>query len=266
MGVTIGDMLQVVQLQYQLHHQSCFLYLSSEVIKVFGSDPSCANYLGALITSLFSHTISLLKTIQDFTSRPDIADDCFLLASRCIRYCPHLFVPSTIFSSLVDCAMTGITIQHREACTSILTFLNDIFDVATSIGGKQYRLVIDNIIFPRAASLTRILIGSLAGALPESRLEQVISVLMSLTRVYGMQVVTWAQEAISLVPSVAITDGERSNFLGALSSAASASGSNSLAIIGSLEELSDVCRRNKTVQEMVQGALQPLSLTLTVAP
>lgn len=266
MGVTIGDMLQVVQLQYQLHHQSCFLYLSSEVIKVFGSDPSCANYLGALITSLFSHTISLLKTIQDFTSRPDIADDCFLLASRCIRYCPHLFVPSTIFSSLVDCAMTGITIQHREACTSILTFLNDIFDVATSIGGKQYRLVIDNIIFPRAASLTRILIGSLAGALPESRLEQVISVLMSLTRVYGMQVVTWAQEAISLVPSVAITDGERSNFLGALSSAASASGSNSLAIIGSLEELSDVCRRNKTVQEMVQGALQPLSLTLTVVP
>lgn len=266
MGVTIGDMLQVVQLQYQHHHQSCFLYLSSEVIKVFGSDPSCANYLGALITSLFSHTISLLKTIQDFTSRPDIADDCFLLASRCIRYCPHLFVPSTIFSSLVDCAMTGITIQHREACTSIITFLNDIFDVATSIGGKQYRLVIDNIIFPRAASLTRILIGSLAGALPESRLEQVISVLMSLTRVYGMQVVTWAQEAISLVPSVAITDGERSNFLGALSSAASASGSNSLAIIGSLEELSDVCRRNKTVQEMVQGALQPLSLTLTVVP
>lgn len=266
MGVTIGDMLQVVQLQYQHHHQSCFLYLSSEVIKVFGSDPSCANYLGALITSLFSHTIRLLKTIQDFTSRPDIADDCFLLASRCIRYCPHLFVPSTIFSSLVDCAMTGITIQHREACTSIITFLNDIFDVATSIGGKQYRLVIDNIIFPRAASLTRILIGSLAGALPESRLEQVISVLMSLTRVYGMQVVTWAQEAISLVPSVAITDGERSNFLGALSSAASASGSNSLAIIGSLEELSDVCRRNKTVQEMVQGALQPLSLTLTVVP
>lgn len=264
MGVAIGDMLQVVQLQYQVHHQSCFLYLSSEVIKIFGSDPSCANYLGGLITSLFSHTISLLKTIQDFTSRPDIADDCFLLASRCIRYCPHLFVPSTIFPSLVDCAMTGITIQHREACRSILTFLNDIFDVATSIGGKQYRSVIDNVMFPRAASLTRILIGSLAGALPESRLEQVISVLMSLTRLYGIQVVTWAQEAISLVPSIAITDGERSSFLGALSSAAS--GANSLAIIGSLEELSDVCRRNKTVQEIVQGALQPLRLTLTVAP
>ncbi|GLJ30869.1 hypothetical protein SUGI_0613730 [Cryptomeria japonica] len=262
-GVTISDMLQVVQLQYQVHHQSCFLYLSSEVIKIFGSDPSCGNYLGGLINSLFGHTISLLKSIQDFTSRPDIADDCFLLASRCIRYCPHLFVPSTIFPPLVDCSMIGITIQHREACISILTFLNDIFDVATSIGGKQYRSIIDNVILPRATSLTRILIGSLAGALPESRLEEVISVLMSMTRIYGIQVVNWAQEAISLIPSTAITDGERSSFLGALSSAAS--GANSPALIGSLEELSDVCRRNKTVQEIVQGALQPLRLTLTTA-
>uniref|UniRef100_A0A0D6R4R4 Uncharacterized protein n=1 Tax=Araucaria cunninghamii TaxID=56994 RepID=A0A0D6R4R4_ARACU len=261
MGITISDMLQVVQLQYQVHNQSCFLYLSSEVIKIFGADPSCGNYLAALITSLFGHTINLLKSIQDFTSRPDIADDCFLLASRCIRYCPQLFVPSTIFPPLLDCAMIGITIQHREACTSILTFLHDIFEVSTSFGGKQHRPIIDNVILPRATSLTRILIGSLTGALPESRLEEVIMVLMSMTRVYGMQVVSWAQEAISLIPPTAITDGERSSFLGALSSAAS--GANSPALIGSLEELSDVCRRNKTVQEIVQGALQPLCLTLT---
>lgn len=51
--------------------------------------------------------------LQDFTARPDIADDCFLLASRCIRYCPHIFVLSSIFPSLVDCSMIGITIQHR---------------------------------------------------------------------------------------------------------------------------------------------------------
>jgi hypothetical protein len=51
--------------------------------------------------------------VQDFTARPDIADDCFLLASRCIRYCPQVFIPSTVFPSLVDCSMIGITVQHR---------------------------------------------------------------------------------------------------------------------------------------------------------
>ena len=52
-------------------------------------------------------------SFQEFTSQPDVADDCFLLASRCIRYCPHLLIPTTMLPPLVDCAMTGITIQHR---------------------------------------------------------------------------------------------------------------------------------------------------------
>ncbi|GLJ22028.1 hypothetical protein SUGI_0412730 [Cryptomeria japonica] len=113
MVIIMGNMLQEVQMQYTVHHQSCFLYLASEVIKVFGSDPSCANYLGGLITELFGQTVGLLKTIQEFTSRPDIADDCFLLSSRCIRYCPHLLISSSVFASLIECAMIGVTIQHR---------------------------------------------------------------------------------------------------------------------------------------------------------
>lgn len=51
--------------------------------------------------------------LQEVTARPDIADDCFLLASRCLRYCPHLFIPSPIFSPIVDCAVIGMTVQHR---------------------------------------------------------------------------------------------------------------------------------------------------------
>ncbi|KAL9686267.1 hypothetical protein QQ045_023723 [Rhodiola kirilowii] len=107
-----GAMLEEVLCLYQQHHQPCFLYLSSEVIKIFGSDQSCANYLKNLI-GLFSKTTSLLPTIVEFIARPDITDDCFLLASRCIRYCPHLFIPSPVFRGLVDSAMIGITVQHR---------------------------------------------------------------------------------------------------------------------------------------------------------
>ncbi|KAE8698819.1 putative cytosolic oligopeptidase A [Hibiscus syriacus] len=97
MGTTIGAMLEEIQGMYQQHHQLCFLYLSSEVIKIFGSDPSCASYLKNMTEVLFKHTASLLTSIKEFTTRPDIAYDYFLLASRCIRYCPQLFVPSVVF-------------------------------------------------------------------------------------------------------------------------------------------------------------------------
>ncbi|KAG6485484.1 transportin MOS14-like [Zingiber officinale] len=261
MVITIGSMLEEVQLLYQQHNQSCFLYLSSEVIKMFGSDPSCANYLRSLIEVLFIHTTKLLRTIQDFTARPDIADDCFLLASRCIRYCPDLFVPSSSFLSLIDCSMIGITIQHRDACKSILNFLSDVFDLANSSAGEVYRPIINNILVPRGATLTRILIASLAGALPSSRLEEVTYVLLSLTRTYGVKVLVWAKESISLVPHTALTEAECSSFLKTLSEVAS--GSDTSALANTLEELSDVCRRNRAVQDIVQGALRPLDLNFT---
>ncbi|PKU82777.1 transportin MOS14 isoform X1 [Dendrobium catenatum] len=260
MGITIGAILETIQALYQQHNQSCFLYLSSEVIKIFGSDPSCASYLQSLIEMLFSHTTKLLLTIQDFTARPDIADDCYLLASRCIRYCPDLFVPSSVFPSLVDCAMIGATIQHRDACRSILTFLSDILDLGNSSIGQKFRPIIDNVILPRGATLTRILIASLTGALPSSRIEEVSYVLLALTASYGTKVVEWGKGIISLIPSTALTEVECARFVKSLADAASGSNSTFTNI---LEELSDVCRRNKTVQDIVQGALRPLELHFT---
>ncbi|OEL21061.1 Transportin MOS14 [Dichanthelium oligosanthes] len=264
MGMTIGAVLEEIQTLYQQHKQSCFLYLSSEVIKIFGSDPSCAGYLTNLIQILFSHTVQLLRTIQDFTARPDIADDCYLLASRCIRYCPDLFVPTEMFQRLVDCAMAGITIQHREACKSILSFLSDVFDLPNSSEGGNYREFINTIVLQRGATLTRIMIAALTGALPSGRLEEVSYVLLSLSRTYGENMLNWARESINLIPPQALTDAERLRFLNIISDAAS--GSSLHTITDRLGEISDVCRRNKTVQDLVQSALRPHDLSFTVVP
>ncbi|KAL3618005.1 hypothetical protein CASFOL_038326 [Castilleja foliolosa] len=260
MGVTIGVMLEEIQSLYKQHQQPCFLYLSSEVIKIYGSDPSCTNYLKTLIESLFSHTTIMLAKIEDFSSRPDLVDDCFLLASRCIRYCPQLFFPSPVFPCLVDCAMIGLTVQHREASNSILSFLSDIFDIANSSEGKPYTAIRDNVIVPRGPAITRILVAALTGALPSSRIETVTYALLALTQAYGVKALEWAKESISLIPPNAIKEVERSRFLQALSDAISGAAMNSL--MTPIEELSEVCRRNRSVQEIVQGALRPLELNL----
>jgi transportin-3 len=260
MGITIGAMLEEIQILYKQHHQPCFLYLSSEVIKIFGSDPTCANYLKILIESLFSHTACMLTKIQDFTARPDIADDCFLLASRCIRYCPQILFPSPVFASLVDCSMIGITVHHREASNSILSFLSDIFDLENSNQGKPYVSMRDNVILPRGANITRILIASLTGALPSSRIESVSYVLLSLSRAYGAKALEWARDSLSLIPTTAVKEEEKSSFLQALSDATPVANITVLTV--PMEELSEVCRRNRTVQEIVQGSLWPRELNI----
>ena len=89
---------------------------------------------------------------------------------------------------------------------------------------------------------------------------QVIYSLLALTQVYGLRALEWAKDSISLIPSTAVTEVERTRFLQALSDVASGVDINPIAI--PIEELSEVCRRNRTVQEIVQGALRPLELNL----
>lgn len=89
---------------------------------------------------------------------------------------------------------------------------------------------------------------------------QVTYALVALTRAYGASALEWARGSVSLIPSTAVTEVERINFCQALADAASGIDVNSL--MAPIEELSDVCRRNRTVQEIVQGALRPLELNL----
>lgn len=75
-----------------------------------------------------------------------------------------------------------------------------------------------------------------------------------------MKTLEWAKDTVSLIPPNAVTEVERSRFLHALSDAATGGAINGLMI--PIEELSEVCRRNRSVQEIVQGALRPLELNL----
>ncbi|CAM6084292.1 unnamed protein product [Calypogeia fissa] len=257
----MGVLLQELQERFQQQQHPCLLYLASEVIKVFGKDPACANYLATLITVLFGQTIRLLQNIRDFTSRPDLADDCFLLASRCNRYCPGLLVSSPIMGPLFQCALAGFTIQHREACRSILNFLREFLELPISQSGKQYRGAIDAVVLPNGPIMTRVIIGALVGALPESRMDDITDVLLALSRLYGQLVVQWAQHAVALIPDSVVTEAERNNFLQALSVAAG--GRDTAALTRSIEELSGVCRRNRKVMDVVKNALQP---RMTLSP
>jgi transportin-3 len=64
--------------------------------------------------------------VEDFDSMPDVADDLFLLAAKCLSHAPHLVLTPQNLPALVDCAMAGVLVQHKEACTSVLEFLEQI--------------------------------------------------------------------------------------------------------------------------------------------
>lgn len=61
-----------------------------------------------------------------------------------------------------------------------MNFLSDIFDLGNTKEGEVYLAIRDSVIIPRGASLTRILVASLTGALPNSRADSVNGTLYKL--------------------------------------------------------------------------------------
>jgi transportin-3 len=141
-----------------------------------------------------------------------------------------------------------------------LSFLQELLEFPLSISGQQYRAAVDAVVLPNGSTLTRVVIGALVGALPESRMDEVIEVLLALSRLYGNLVVQWAQQAVSLIPGSVVTDAERASFLQAISQAAV--GQDSPALTRSIEDMSGLCRRNRKVMDVVKTALQPQVLSL----
>eukprot|EP00850_Spirogloea_muscicola_P000526 SM000002S05606 [mRNA] locus=s2:1152982:1161233:- [translate_table: standard] len=261
-GPFLGTIMEEIERNFrQPPHQPCLLYVASEAVKVFGSDGSCSSPLSFLLASLFGECTRILKTTEDFTQHPDLVDDCFLLASRCIRYCPHLVYNTSYFGQLLDCSMRGITLQHREACRSLLNFLRDALELPLKDGSGGFRDFAEAELAIRGGSLARLLLAALTGALPESRTVELVDVVAALARLCSQSAVQWFNQAAALLPSAAASEEEKTKMLMAV--AATASGAREPSLLDTLEELSDSCRRNRRIRDMAQAALRPTELVLT---
>ncbi len=137
-----------------------------------------------MFSRMLACACGMLRSLRDITERPDVADDTFLLAGRALSYAPRLLVTPQLLPVLLDSALAGLLVQHREACCSILSFIVRLLDPAThrncapdAVAALQAALA------PRAPLLVRLLLAGAAGALPTSRLAELTDVLYALLKV-----------------------------------------------------------------------------------
>lgn len=109
-----------------------------------------------MFSRMLGAACGMLRSLSDVGERPDVADDTFLLAGRALSYAPRLLMTPQLLAVLLDSALAGMLVQHREACCSILAFVVRLLDPAThravapeAVQGLQAALA------PRAPLLVR---------------------------------------------------------------------------------------------------------------
>jgi transportin-3 len=173
----LDSLLSHVIGQYQLHSYSCYLYVCSIAVKIFGeslqlveqqrtnvqSRPSLIPFsslqnllnedgtvlyqhisLGqvkATLHQMFQQIVQIFFTrhssLQQFEDNPDLVEEFYYLMARVLQVIPILYLDSSHSSTVVTAAIVGLNLNHREAQKGILLFVQRIVEIPHSLRNER---------------------------------------------------------------------------------------------------------------------------------
>ena len=117
---------------YAVHKHSCFLYLGSILVDVFGTDSECITGLLGMLEAFIGPTFIILQETDGLKNHPDTVDDLFRLCARFLQTSPVPFLHSPTMNNILDCALMACTLDHRDANASIMKFFYDLIHLGRS--------------------------------------------------------------------------------------------------------------------------------------
>jgi transportin-3 len=259
MAAQAQPLLTALPEHFAASRQSCYLYAASELVKTFGSNLAYEQALGGMLSRMLGEACAGLRTLAQFNEDPELADDTFLLVGRMLAYSPRLVLAPGPLGTLLDTALAGVLVQHRDACGSVMTFLVRLLEMELPGSGGSGDRAVYTVLLPRAPAMVRLLLAGAAGALPPARNPQIAGVLFALIKVTQQQGLQWASQAVAAVPETALSASDRQKLLGVMQVTAieGPEARNYGEFEDVIEDLSDSCRRHRRFQDAAQQALLP---------
>jgi len=196
---------------YTQSRLSPYLYAASICITEYGRNPQFTQLLFGMLSDMCSVTFEFLRTIDDFTAHPDVVEEFFFLAGRMMTYCPEPLVLSPLLHSLLQCAIVGIKIDHKDANRGTLNFLENMVAYGLNLNVNpndlnklSYRESMERSIVAEGQQLATNLVQALVGNLPAYRIDNssgsIASILYKLNQLCPSLLMQWVNPAISIVP------------------------------------------------------------------
>ncbi|CAI4232058.1 unnamed protein product [Auanema sp. JU1783] len=140
--VFVGRMLDQILEIYASCQHSCLLYLASILVDEYGkideSRPALIHMLEVLSQSTFNFFMKENDAVNAMKHNPAFIDDFFRLADRYIERCPTNLFISPVVSSIVDCAIVALKVDHDEATVTVSKFICNILRQLNSAKIKNY--------------------------------------------------------------------------------------------------------------------------------
>ncbi|XP_014259711.1 transportin-3 [Cimex lectularius] len=195
---------QIVNLYSQYQHSS-FLYLGSILVDEYASEPGYVQGLLDMLQAFIIPTFTLLQEVNGLKNHPDTVDDLFRLCGRFLQRAPVHFLTSPSLNSILQCALLGIALDHRDANASVMKFFYDLVHAGrnqdTSEDMALRKRLVSTVINEKGQDLITNLLHASIFYLHTYMLDDVIDVIVELMKLDRAAVCTWLEQAIKVMPT-----------------------------------------------------------------
>lgn len=204
----LPNLMTMIVTFFQSSHQAPYLYLASVVGTEFPQHPAVSNMLTAMCQTAFG----FLKNLDDFSNNPDVVEELFYCMGRIIKGWPALLTNNggstggdgdlLLLSSLVQCALVAVEVDHRDANRGTLNFLQHL--VMYTVEQRQSNIAVVRLLLQNGLELVRKLVRALMGELPVYCLDgpkgSISGILYHLNRLSSNDFQQWLASALEFVP------------------------------------------------------------------
>lgn len=162
-----------------------------------------------MVETLCLATFAFLSNEDAFVNHPDTVDDLFRLCTRCVQTSPAAFLNSSVADNVIKCAIAASSLSHREANTSVVTFLRDLIhgpnDKYTGTDTENLRKLIIQAMSKHGQDITVGLIHACAGKIPSYMVPNIGEVLWEMLCYNKQQASDWFIKALEILPTQSIS-------------------------------------------------------------
>jgi transportin-3 len=194
----LPNLMSMVVNFFQSSHQAPYLYLASIIVTEYPQQPELLNMIRALCLTAFG----FLSSKEDLTNHPDVVEELFYCMGRMVKYCPEPLANSgELLTTLVQCALVGMELDHRDANRGTLNFIQHLLSYGVENRTSQGTI---STLHLNGKDIVNKLVQALKGDLPAHSLDggsgSISGILFQLHQLMPNEFQQWLTAALQHVP------------------------------------------------------------------
>ena len=224
MAPILPDLANKLAVGFATSKQGCFLWATGAILREFSEDREHVddNTTNSIYAFFETQATSVLRILSDLDPKdvPDVVEDFFRLLIDALLYYPHRLVPSSLFTPILEAAISSLSLYQRDPLSATLHYIRDVLTYGgdnpassqfpsasadTAPTGGQIQRTVKQLLMTHGEALIKQILAGMMITFPRDCFADGSGVLLGMFELLPNETTAAVERTLSLLPDGTIT-------------------------------------------------------------